>query len=157
MEDKLGRILDAITGTGLICLAVVVFYNAMVRFLPLAPSHMAWTEDIGRLLLLWVCFIGASVATRDDKHFEIDVFMKKMDFPLRSYFAIIGDISIIIFLIILIWETQFMVVDQMEQVMPSAIEIPLGIYSLSLLIGIFIMIYYMVGKFLRHFKDIIKK
>jgi TRAP-type C4-dicarboxylate transport system permease small subunit len=157
MEDKLSRILDAITGTGLIGLAVVVLYNAMVRFLPLAPNQMAWTEDIGRLLLLWVCFIGASVATRENKHFVIDVFVKKLDFPLRSYFEIFCDISIIIFLIILVWETQFMVVDQMDQVMPSAIEIPLGIYSLSLLIGVFIMIYYMVEKFLKHFRDIIKK
>ena len=154
MGDKFNKILDATISFGLICLALVVLYNAMVRFLPLEPSHMAWTEDIGRLLLLWVCFIGAAVVTREDKHFIIDVFVKRMGARTRNYCKIASNTAVLIFLLILIWESILMVVDQMDQIMPSAIEIRLGFYSLSLLVGSIIMFFYVAKNFMQVMKNL---
>lgn len=34
---------------------------------------MAWSEPLARLLVLWLTFLGASLATREKKHIKIDV------------------------------------------------------------------------------------
>ncbi|MBN2125405.1 MAG: TRAP transporter small permease [Deltaproteobacteria bacterium] len=36
-------------------------------------GHIAWTEPLVRLLVLWVTFLGASLLTREGKHIKIDL------------------------------------------------------------------------------------
>ena len=138
------RILESVTSIFLILLALVVIYNAMVRFLPIDPTQMAWTEEIGRLLLLWLGFVGAGLITREEKHFVIDVFTRQMGGRFLSYCQVFNGFLIIGFLIVLIRETIPVVFDQMTQMTSGAVEIPLGIFSLSLLAGIAVMLIYSI-------------
>lgn len=36
-------------------------------------GHLAWTEPLVRLLVLWVAFLGASLLTGENKHIKIDI------------------------------------------------------------------------------------
>jgi TRAP-type C4-dicarboxylate transport system permease small subunit len=154
LGKMVGIIFTPMVSMGLIGLALVVIYNAMVRFLPISPNQMAWTEEIGRLLLLWIAFVGAGLITRDEKHFVIDIFTKKMGNRLRSFCRAAGDILMISFLVLLIWETVPVVLDQMGQMTSGAVELPLGIFSLSLLVGSLIMLFYVVTKSILDFRSL---
>ncbi len=146
------RILESATSIFLILLTLVVIYNAMVRFLPIDPTQMAWTEEIGRLLLLWLGFVGAGLITREEKHFVIDVFTRHMGGRFLFYSKIISGCLIIGFLVVLIKETIPVVADQMSQMTSGAVEIPLGIFSLSLLVGILIMLGYALNNLISYFR-----
>lgn len=37
-----------------------------------------WTSDVATFLFVWLAFLGAAVAVRDDDHFIVDVFPDKM-------------------------------------------------------------------------------
>ena len=155
--DFLSKIFTPMVSIGLIILTLIVIYNALIRFLPFFSDQMAWTEEIGRLLLLWIAFVGAGVITKDGKHFVIDIFLRKMGNRLRMCCSLAGDGAIIAFLIILILETIPVMVEQMGQPTSGAVEIPLGIYSLSLLVGSLIMLFYVLRKTISDFQNLILK
>lgn len=152
MDATFCKILESATSIFLILLTLVVIYNAMVRFLPIDPTQMAWTEEIGRLLLLWLGFVGAGLITREEKHFVIDVFTRRMGGRFLLYCQIVCGFLIIGFLVALIKETIPVVIDQMSQMTSGAVEIPLGIFSLSLLVGILIMLVYALKNLMGYFR-----
>lgn len=43
----------------------------------------AWAQDLGKVLIMWIGFLGASMATRDRKHIRID-FVRKALGPKRT-------------------------------------------------------------------------
>jgi TRAP-type C4-dicarboxylate transport system permease small subunit len=154
LELGFSKFLESATSLILILLTLVVIYNAMARFLPIDPTQMAWTEEIGRLLLLWLGFVGAGLITREEKHFVIDLFTRQMGGRTRLLWQLLGDVLTIAFLAILIRETIPVVIDQMGQITSGAVEMPLGFFSLSLLVGIFIMIFYVIKNLARHFRNL---
>lgn len=154
IEAAFSKALESATSLILICLTLVVIYNAMVRFLPIDPTQMAWTEEIGRLLFLWLGFVGAGLITREEKHFVIDVFTRRMGARTRLFWQLLCDFLTIAFLAILIRETIPVVIDQMGQVTSGAVEIPLGFFPLSLLVGIFIMLFYVIKNLIRHLRNL---
>ncbi len=153
-EAGFSKFLESATSMILILLTLVVIYNAMVRFLPIDPTQMAWTEEIGRLLLLWLGFVGAGLITREEKHFVIDLFTGRMRRRTRLLWQLFGDAVSFIFLAVLIRETIPVVVDQMDQITSGAVEMPLGLFSLSLLAGSGIMVFYLVRNFGRHLRNL---
>lgn len=154
LEVYLHRVLNSFIALGLIGLALVVIYNALLRFLPFASSQMAWTEEIGRLLLLWVAFVGAGAITREEKHFVIDLFIHQMGPRVRFFWQVFCDLLMIGFLILLAWETVPIVLDQMDQLSSGAVGLPLGIFPLSLLVGTFIMIFYVFRNAAQHLRTL---
>lgn len=154
LELGFSKFLESAISLILILLTLVVIYNAMARFLPIDPTQMAWTEEIGRLLLLWLGFVGAGLITREEKHFVIDLFTRRMGGRTRLLWQLLGDVLTIAFLAILIRETIPVVIDQMGQITSGAVEMPLGFFSLSLLVGIFIMIFYVIKNLTRHFRNL---
>ncbi len=111
LELGFSKFLESATSLILILLTLVVIYNAMARFLPIDPTQMAWTEEIGRLLLLWLGFVGAGLITREEKHFVIDLFTRRMGGRTRLLWQLLGDVLTIAFLAILIRETIPVVID----------------------------------------------
>ena len=57
-------------------------------------SGFVWIDPLLRVLVLWLCLLGATVATRDDKHIRIDL-LDKFFKPNTHYLiqAIVGQIS----------------------------------------------------------------
>jgi TRAP-type C4-dicarboxylate transport system permease small subunit len=47
--------------------------HASMEWANVLLGHIAWTEPLVRLLVLWVAFLGASLLTRDRNHIRIDV------------------------------------------------------------------------------------
>ena len=52
-------------------------------------QSLFWSEELARYLLVWLSFLGASVAYRRKAHPGIDVLQKKMPDSLRKYAKIL--------------------------------------------------------------------
>ncbi len=72
--DRIDKILASIENTLVVTIVasmvLMSFLQIILRFFAMAPL---WGDVFLRHLVLWVGFIGASLATRDDKHIGIDV------------------------------------------------------------------------------------
>lgn len=75
---RLDRVLAMACGALLAALTVVVTFQVLGRYVPFIPRPL-WTEEIARLLLAWLVFVGAAVALRRSEHFLIDLIPSKLD------------------------------------------------------------------------------
>lgn len=67
------RFLCFLLALSILILIFPVTLQVFARFLPFLP-HWIWTEEMARLLFVWTIMIGATVAVRESKHFEVDVW-----------------------------------------------------------------------------------
>ena len=59
----------------LVVLLVPVSLQILSRHTPLVPTFI-WTEEMARLLFIWVIMIGAMVGMRERSHFVVDIWPK---------------------------------------------------------------------------------
>jgi len=62
---------------GLLLLIFLVFLAAVLRMFGI---DMSWSTDLAQLTFAWVCFIGADLAMRVNRHMGVDLFVER--FPL---------------------------------------------------------------------------
>ena len=78
--ERLDRILDRAEQTLLILLlgfmVVVAFTQIVLR--NVFTTGLAWSDSMLRNLVLWVGFLGATLATREGKHVNIDILSRHL-------------------------------------------------------------------------------
>ncbi|HUI09295.1 MAG TPA: TRAP transporter small permease [Bacteroidota bacterium] len=99
---KLIRLLDRII-TSLITWLLVIFFVLMLGIAALQVvlriffhTGILWGDIAARHMVLWVGFFGAYMATRDDKHFHIDVLTRFLSPRLKGWFAAFSDLFAIV-------------------------------------------------------------
>ena len=73
-DQTLGRIEKFTLSTMLSVMILVAFLQIILR--NVFSSGISWGDPLVRYLVLWVGFIGASLATREGKHITIEVFSR---------------------------------------------------------------------------------
>ena len=73
-DDALGRIEKFTLTVMLSVMILLAFIQIILR--NVFSSGIAWGDPLVRYLVLWVGFIGASLATREGKHITIEVFSR---------------------------------------------------------------------------------
>ncbi len=56
----------------------------------LLPPQYIWSQELSLILLAWLAFIGASMATRATKHIQVEAFAKLIPTPLRPWMHALG-------------------------------------------------------------------
>lgn len=54
---------------------IIVFWQVLARFLLKVPS--AWSEEIARYMFIWLVWVGAAYATKENKNVKIDLLSSK--------------------------------------------------------------------------------
>ena len=71
-----------------LCLMTAVSIQILGRYVPFIPLWL-WPEEIVRVSLVWIIFLGSIVALREKEHFTVDIFsiiMKDKKMPLLRIF-----------------------------------------------------------------------
>lgn len=69
----------------LVCvISFTVFFQVLSRFILKVP--LSWTEELSRFALIWLTFIAASVALRENGHFAVEVVVHKLPPGKRKYY-----------------------------------------------------------------------
>jgi TRAP-type C4-dicarboxylate transport system permease small subunit len=58
----------ALYASGVVILAAAVAFG----FVRLWPSGLVWAQTLALVLMIWVAFLGASIATRQGRHLKVD-------------------------------------------------------------------------------------
>lgn len=84
---------------GLVLLGAVTLQVAG-RYVPFIPRWL-WPLEIANWAMIWMVFIGASLAVRENRHFLVDLFLgKRVPTPIfiflrLAYYFIVGGVSIV--------------------------------------------------------------
>ena len=68
--------LRQVVGAGFAVIVVLTIAQVFFRFV--LDSPLIWSEEVARLLLVWVVFLGAAVVAWDGSHLNVDVVFTRL-------------------------------------------------------------------------------
>jgi TRAP-type transport system small permease protein len=87
LEEFVGMVL-------IVAMAVIINLQIILRYLFNHP--LIWPEEVSRLLLVWMTFIGAAVLVRRRTDIAIDTFVEMMPIIPRRAALVVGDVVMIV-------------------------------------------------------------
>ena len=90
LDDLLGMLEDAVGIVLVVILALVVNLQIFSRYLFHAP--FIWPEEVARLLMIWIAFIGSAAVTRRGADMAVDTFVLLAPKGVQRMLAIVKDL-----------------------------------------------------------------
>src|SRR5699024_2984534 len=116
---------------------IVVFLFAQVVGREVFNNSLPWSEEIGRYLFIWMCWVSVSLSERFNKHIQITMFRDRLS-PgaqvILDTFVKVLLIATALFLIVTGFQMAFQIF-QKYTVSPG-VQIPLYLVYLSMPIGV---------------------
>ncbi|WP_375262677.1 TRAP transporter small permease [Palleronia sp.] len=100
LERALAAVLRPVVFAGMAALAVVITLQIVSRVLFTAVS---WTEEVARFLLVWLTFLGATLALAEKRHIAVTLLTDRLPPALARVIAMVGLVAMSAFLIALTW------------------------------------------------------
>ncbi|UCH19991.1 MAG: TRAP transporter small permease [Deltaproteobacteria bacterium] len=100
ITGKLDRALSLFTILLLGIIAVVV--NLAVFYRHVLSAGLPWSEEVPKLGMVWMGFIGTSMALRREQHIGFYALINRLPAKMQTIFKLIGHFLVLFFLIILI-------------------------------------------------------
>ncbi len=142
ISKKLIKLLEIFVIVIMTALVLDVIWGVASRYL--LGDQSSWTEELARVLLIWVSLMGASLAFAEKSHLGVDYLMTKLHPEAARFMAITTNIIILIAIVLIFLVGGFQLMQRtfsMNQIMP-AMNIPKGyVYSVVPLSGIFTVIF----------------
>lgn len=134
--------------TGL--LAIVVFLQVVTRFILKVP--MPWTEEVTRILFVYIVFLGAGLGMRSRGHVNVDFLVSKASGRLRLIWDSLVDIIVGVLLVAWVVLGLQFVFRSVDQVTPY-LRLPISIMYFSIPLSAAIMLYYLIQDFVRRLRS----
>lgn len=92
--NKVGRSLEVAAGILLGLCVFAVFINAMLRFL--LDSGIMVTEELSRIALVWIVFLGAIAALHAGQHLGMDTVIRKLKPQVQLPAALVAGVLMLV-------------------------------------------------------------
>ena len=112
-----------------------------VRYFDVVAFDLHWTEELGRLALVWAAFWGAAHLQRVDDHIRMTVLYDYVSDKGKVVFRIIGDITTLAVLGLIVWYGWQTALD-LDIMMTIALGVPLSIFAYPVPIAGALMLVY---------------
>ncbi|GAB7389094.1 TRAP transporter small permease [Bacillaceae bacterium] len=76
IANRFNTFLNIIMAVSLAGMAILVFGNVVLRYV--FNSGITWSEEMSRFLFIWMTFLGAIGALRDNEHLGVDILIKRL-------------------------------------------------------------------------------
>jgi TRAP-type C4-dicarboxylate transport system permease small subunit len=125
-------------------MSLIVFLGTFDRYAHVIPGGVAWADQIGRLLLVWISLIGMQTVQREDTHYQVRIIRSLLparpNFVLRVFCRLLslGFIGLVAF------ESILYCIRVAPRMYVGAIPVPLILHFLPLLIASALMTWYLL-------------
>ncbi|WP_245415729.1 TRAP transporter small permease [Alteribacter populi] len=134
---KLLSILCIITITGL---TIIVFVQVFSRFMKIS---LPGTEEIARLLVVWLTFLGTSLAFHEKMHLSVSYFVNLVNVGLRHKIGLlIHGIMISLFSVLMVYGFRLTIAAM--DTTSSTLQLPMGLFYLVIPVSSIFSIYFIV-------------
>jgi TRAP-type transport system small permease protein len=129
--------------TGLMFLVIVALTAAQVVFRYALDQPLIWSEELSKLLLVWMVFLGASAVAFDGRHMDVDVVFRAVPRPVRRFLRAFNLAAAAFFLGLLAWYS-IEVVDIESWASLGALDISAAWVRLPATVGAVLMLGFIV-------------
>jgi TRAP-type C4-dicarboxylate transport system permease small subunit len=140
------RLINYLIAAALSLMAIFVFGNVILRYF--FNSGLTWAEEVSRFLFIWLIFLGAILALRDNEHLGVDTLVRKLSLKGKKILFIINNAIILITLLLVLdgsWKLTMLNIDQSS----PAIGLPYAYVYVSGAVMSIGMIAIVIGKLYR--------
>jgi TRAP-type transport system small permease protein len=136
--NKLFKSVEVLMGLMLGSMIVLVFMNVVLRYF--FNSGITWSEEMARYLFVWLIFIGAIGAMRDNAHLGVDTIMKRLSPVVQKIAYIVGQTLMLVIMVLLAKGSFDLTILNMNS-KASATNLPLSfIYGIGIVTSVCIVI-----------------
>jgi C4-dicarboxylate transporter, DctQ subunit len=87
----------------MLCMLVTSALQVLVRYLFSDEIDIPWTEEFGRLAMIWAAFWGAAMLQRADDHIRMSAVYDLLPTALQKAVRMFGDILVLLVLAPIVW------------------------------------------------------
>lgn len=128
---------------GVAFITIVTLTIAQIFFRFVLDSPLIWSEELARVLLVWMTFLGAAVVCWDGRHLNVDVLFNRLPAGFRRVVRRINGAIALTFLGILVWHSVRLVrIDGLSDL--GSLGVPASVVRLPATIGGALMIAFIV-------------
>ncbi|MEA1964423.1 MAG: TRAP transporter small permease [Candidatus Aerophobetes bacterium] len=143
---------------------VVIFASAAMTFILIIQvflryvlkTSIPFSAELARYLMVWVVFLAAGLALKEDTHISIRVLVDKLPGRARSSFNLAAQILLLVFLVLLMIESIAVLPYQRMQIILS-MGVSVVWFYLAIPVGCSIMILFLFPKMYEKIKKIFGK
>lgn len=142
----LSKILDSVTqalgyllGFGLVAMVLIMFAQVVYRYGFNNPIQ--WAEQVASWLLVWVVFLGGTVAYRQNKLIGVDIFILRLPRKLQLAVSLLFDLAILLFLWYFITAGYILAINALTQRVGNIELPPTYIYAAAPVCGVFFLVF----------------
>ena len=132
LKKVLDPVVECVLAAIMAVMCSTVFIGVVYRYVLVSP--LAWTEEIARLSLVWMTFLGSYIAMQRDNHMYITILYDSLPDKWKGRFDLAGNSVLIIFYVVLIKYGKEYTSAFMKSYSPY-LEIPLSVSYIALPIG----------------------
>ena len=142
MLQKVIRVVNRIEdGLILVLVGVIVssvFLQVFCRYVLQAP--LSWTEELARSCLIWLTFVGSSLAIRAKGHFVLEIMTSKLTGKMRVLWNLVLLGIMAVFLGVMVY-TGVSMLPMLSLQVSASLQIPMSYIYLAIPIGSAFMLF----------------
>ncbi|WP_052384175.1 TRAP transporter small permease [Litchfieldella xinjiangensis] len=116
-----------------------LFLQVIFRFFINVP--LDYTDELSRILFVWLIFIGSARGVYVGQHFLVSIVFDKLPFTIQKFLEVLIDFLVIIFLATLAWISFNSAIFGSIQKLP-VLNIPVAIQTIAMPIGVALMAFH---------------
>ena len=125
---------------------IIIFLAATAQIIMrwVFNNPLVWSEELIRLMFVWICYLGWIFATKNGSHIQITAFVSKLGPRSMRIFEIVNTLLVIIFSILMVW---FGTIMTNIGAGGKAVTLPINfalVYVISPVANLFIVIYELI-------------
>lgn len=141
-RTDLWQIIEALVGMYfMLVMLSAATLQIVVRYLNISMLDLHWTEELGRLALVWGAFWGAAALQRVDDHVRMGALYDALPPWAQHICCIIGDVTTILVLIPVVWYG-WQTARNLDIMLTIALGTPLSVFAYPVPLTGAIMIIY---------------
>lgn len=126
-------------------MCILVFGNVVLRYI--FNSGITWSEEMSRFLFVWLVFLGAIVALKENMHLGVDIVINALSRKVKKVVFIVSNLLVLYVLWLLLNGSWKMAVLNMDSKAPAT-GTPLGlVYGIGVVTSIGMAIIVLVNMF----------
>ncbi|MEH7237592.1 TRAP transporter small permease [Bacillus sp. JJ1562] len=138
MLNKLSKLsektLNIIMAIALAIMVVLVFGNVVLRYF--FNSGITWSEEMSRYLFIWLTFLGAIGAFKNNEHLGVDMLVKRLPVKAKKVVIVLGDLLMLFVLFLVLDGSWKMTLINIDSHAPAT-GLPLAfVYGTGILVSI---------------------
>lgn len=134
LSKLVNGILNVLIVLTLAMMCILVFGNVVLRYV--FNSGITWSEEMSRFLFIWMIFLGAIGALRDNDHLGVDTLLKKLPLGVKRVVFIFSNLIVLYVLWLLLDGSWKITISNLHSTAPAT-GLPLAyVYGIGIIVSI---------------------